>query len=180
MPRHQLLSQSLWAPCLRGEISVDAHAAQRRAAAPGASAWVSASAGTGKTKVLTDRLLGLMLEGSDPARILCLTFTRAAAAEMANRLNERLADWATLPHDAFVEELRALAGREPDEARLAQARQLFARVLDLPGGRGKLRRAVEGGYAALRNRLCAALSLSVETTLEDLAAAFCAAGAGDE
>ncbi|HXO89774.1 MAG TPA: UvrD-helicase domain-containing protein, partial [Stellaceae bacterium] len=88
---------------------MDAHAAQRQAAAPGASAWVSASAGTGKTKVLTDRLLGLMLEGSDPARILCLTFTRAAAAEMANRLNERLADWATLPDDAFVEELRALA-----------------------------------------------------------------------
>src|SRR6266446_5501905 len=265
MPRHQLLSQSLWAPCLRGEISVDAHAAQRRAAAPGASAWVSASAGTGKTKVLTDRLLGLMLEGSDPARILCLTFTRAAAAEMANRLNERLADWATLPHDAFVEELRALAGRDPDEARLARARQLFARVLDIPGGvkiatvhafcqallrrfpleadvspefavldergarealleaaesvivaareekddgglaealavvaghvaeerfgmlmaalageRGKLRRAVEGGYAALRDRLCATLSVSGETTPEALLAAFCAAGAGDE
>ena len=84
MPRHQPLSLSLWAPCLRGEISVDAHAAQRRAAAPGASAWVSASAGTGKTKVLTDRLLGLMLEGSDPARILCLTFTRAAAAEIGD------------------------------------------------------------------------------------------------
>jgi len=98
------------------------------------SVWVAASAGTGKTKVLTDRLLGLMLEGSDPARILCLTFTRAAAAEMANRLNERLADWATLAHDAFVEELRELAGRDPDEARLAQARQLFARVLDTPGG----------------------------------------------
>jgi ATP-dependent helicase/nuclease subunit A len=58
--------------------ATDAHAAQRRAIAPGVSAWVSASAGTGKTKVLTDRLLGLMLEGSDPARVLCLTFTRAA------------------------------------------------------------------------------------------------------
>jgi ATP-dependent helicase/nuclease subunit A len=113
---------------------VDAHAAQRRAAAPRASAWVSASAGTGKTKVLTDRLLGLMLEGSDPARILCLTFTRAAAAEMANRLNERLADWATSPHETFVEELRAVAGRDPDDALLAHARQLFARVLDTPGG----------------------------------------------
>src|SRR6266446_2129886 len=117
-----------------GEITVDAHAAQRQAAAPGASAWVSASAGTGKTKVLTDRLLGLMLEGSDPARVLCLTFTRAAAAEMANRLNERLAEWATLPRDAFVEELRAVAGRDPDDAMLAHARQLFARVLDAPGG----------------------------------------------
>src|SRR5207245_3568339 len=107
---------------------MNAHAAQRQAVAPGVSAWVSASAGTGKTKVLTDRLLGLMLEGSDPARVLCLTFTRAAAAEMANRLNERLADWATLPHEAFVEELRAVTGREPDDAMLAHARQLFARI----------------------------------------------------
>ena len=114
--------------------AVDANAVQRRAAASGVSAWVSASAGTGKTKVLTDRLLGLMLEGSDPARVLCLTFTRAAAAEMANRLNERLAEWATLPHDAFVEELEELTGQHPDEAMMAQARQLFARVLDTPGG----------------------------------------------
>src|SRR6201993_5222073 len=113
---------------------MDAQTAQRRAAAPGASAWVAASAGTGKTKVLTDRLLSLMLDGGDPARILCLTFTRAAAAEMANRLNERLADWATSPHETFVEELRAVAGRDPDDALLAHARQLFARVLDTPGG----------------------------------------------
>src|SRR5215468_9709862 len=114
--------------------AMDADAAQRRAAAARVSAWVSASAGTGKTKVLTDRLLGLMLEGNDPARILCLTFTRAAAAEMANRLNERLAEWATLPDAAFVEDLRELTGREPDDATTAQARQLFARVLDTPGG----------------------------------------------
>src|SRR5215468_9872897 len=104
----------------RGMIeAVDALAAQRRAAAVGVSAWVSASAGTGKTKVLTDRLLGLMLEGSDPTRVLCLTFTRAAAAEMANRLNERLAAWATLPEEAFVAELRELTGREPDDVMTA-------------------------------------------------------------
>ncbi len=65
-----------------------------QAADGAASVWVAASAGTGKTKVLTDRVLALMLRGSDPARILCLTFTRAAAAEMANRLNERLSQWA--------------------------------------------------------------------------------------
>jgi ATP-dependent helicase/nuclease subunit A len=244
---------------------VDSHAAQRRAAAPGFSAWVSASAGTGKTKVLTDRLLWLMLEDSDPARVLCLTFTRAAAAEMANRLNERLAVWMTLPHEAFVEELRELTGKCPDDAMMAQARRLFARVLDTPGGvkiatihafcqallrrfpleagvspefavlderaaaealleaaeniivaareedppgelagalavvaghvaeerfgllmaalvgeRGKLRRAVGDGHAVLRERLCAALSLRAETTSEDLVAAFCAKGAGDE
>ena len=117
--------------------AVHAHTAQRRAAAPGISAWVSASAGTGKTKVLTDRLLGLMLDGSDPARILCLTFTRAAAAEMANRLNERLAAWMTLPHDAFVNELKELTGRDPDVAVMAQARQLFARVLDTAGEIGR-------------------------------------------
>ena len=68
-----------------------AAAAQRRAAQPAASVWVAASAGTGKTKVLTDRVLSLMLHGTAPARILCLTFTKAAAAEMANRLSERLA-----------------------------------------------------------------------------------------
>ncbi len=64
--------------------------AQRRAGSCDASVWVAASAGTGKTKVLTDRVLSLLLGGSDPTRILCLTFTRAAAAEMANRLHERL------------------------------------------------------------------------------------------
>ncbi len=68
---------------------------QRGASDPGASVWVAASAGTGKTKVLTDRVLRLMLAGSDPARILCLTYTKAAAAEMANRIADRLGDWAT-------------------------------------------------------------------------------------
>src|SRR5437764_15060883 len=75
----------------------EAAAIQRQALGPEASVWVSASAGTGKTKVLTDRLLALMIDGTDPARILCLTFTRAAAAEMANPGNARLAPWATLP-----------------------------------------------------------------------------------
>src|SRR5438874_13826893 len=69
----------------------DAAATQRLALVPDESVWVAASAGTGKTKVLTDRLLALMLGGTDPAHLLCLTFTRAAAAEMANRINQRLA-----------------------------------------------------------------------------------------
>src|SRR5271167_2006636 len=107
---------------------------QRKAAGPRASVWVSASAGTGKTRVLIDRLLGLMLDGTDPARILCLTFTRAAAAEMANRLNQRLAEWATLPSGALARELEKLTGWYADDAILARARQLFARVLDTPGG----------------------------------------------
>src|SRR5215831_17238972 len=112
----------------------DPDTAQRKAAGPRASVWVSASAGTGKTRVLIDRLLWLMLDGTDPARILCLTFTRAAAAEMANRLNEELANWATLRSGPLAENLQKLTGRMPSDAMIARARQLFARVLETPGG----------------------------------------------
>jgi ATP-dependent helicase/nuclease subunit A len=112
----------------------DPDTAQRRAAGPRASVWVSASAGTGKTRVLIDRLLWLMLDGTDPARLLCLTFTRAAAAEMANRLNEELANWATLRSGALAETLQKLTGHMPSDAAIARARQLFARVLETPGG----------------------------------------------
>jgi ATP-dependent helicase/nuclease subunit A len=108
--------------------------AQRRALRPEESVWVAASAGTGKTKVLTDRLLALMLDGTDPSRILCLTFTRAAAAEMANRINQRLAAWTTLPPGRLAQDLVELTGRVPQDHEIARARQLFARVLDLPGG----------------------------------------------
>ena len=75
-----------------------------------------------------------MLDGTDPARMLCLTFTRAAAAEMANRLDTRLAEWATMPPGALAQALVKLTGQFPDEALVARARQLFARVLDTPGG----------------------------------------------
>ena len=119
---------------LRREKTVKAAAAQRRAAAPESSVWVAASAGTGKTKVLTDRVLSLMLHGNDPARILCLTFTKAAAAEMANRLAERLARWVAQDDETLAQELADLLGRLPEEATLATARRLFARVLDAPGG----------------------------------------------
>ncbi len=112
----------------------EAAATQRRALKPAESVWVEASAGTGKTKVLTDRLLALMLGGTDPAHILCLTFTRAAAAEMANRINQRLAGWTTLMPGRLSQELVELTGRFPQEHEIARARQLFARVLDVPGG----------------------------------------------
>src|SRR5271154_4534723 len=112
----------------------EAAAVQRRGREPAESVWVAASAGTGKTKVLTERLLALMLSGTDPAHILCLTFTRAAAAEMANRINQRLAAWTTLPPGRLAEELVALTGHFPQGHEIAQARQLFARVLDVPGG----------------------------------------------
>jgi len=108
--------------------------AQRRALRPAESVWVAASAGTGKTKVLTERLLALMLGGTDPARLLCLTFTRAAAAEMANRVNQRLSAWTTMPPGALREELTELTGGLPQAEDVARARRLFARVLDVPGG----------------------------------------------
>jgi ATP-dependent helicase/nuclease subunit A len=107
---------------------------QRRAADPRASSWVSASAGSGKTRLLVDRVLRLMLAGNDPAHILCLTFTRAAAAEMATRLQARLGAWATLPDEALDAEIADLTGAHPDTATRTRARALFPRVLDLPGG----------------------------------------------
>ena len=112
----------------------EADLAQRKALDPTVSVWVSASAGTGKTKVLTERLLTLMLGGTEPSRILCLTFTRAAAAEMANRVNDRLARWTTMPSGELSQELVALTGRYPNEEDISGARRLFSRVLDTPGG----------------------------------------------
>jgi ATP-dependent helicase/nuclease subunit A len=112
----------------------DAEAQQRRAADPAASVWVSASAGTGKTKVLTDRVLGLMLAGTPPERILCLTFTRAAAAEMAERVAEILGKWATKPDGELARAVAALTGTDPGADSLHRARRLFVRVLDAPGG----------------------------------------------
>src|SRR5579883_614727 len=114
--------------------TLDPNQQQRQAADVEASLWVAASAGTGKTKVLTDRVLALMLAGSAPSRILCLTFTKAAAAEMANRLNDRLSGWAVIGDGALAQELVALTGKMPDHAELSRARTLFARVLDAPGG----------------------------------------------
>lgn len=107
---------------------------QRRAADPEASVWVSASAGTGKTKVLTDRVLTLMLRGTAPERLLCLTFTKAAAAEMRNRLAGVLRGWATCAEDELERRLFELLGRRPEPPEALRARQLLARVLDAPGG----------------------------------------------
>jgi len=110
-----------------------ANAEQRIAANPEVSAFVAASAGSGKTKLLTDRLLRLMLSGADPARIQCLTFTKAAAAEMAVRLQRQLGRWVTLPDEKLDEELLERGIAPSAEAR-DNARKLFATVLDLGGG----------------------------------------------
>jgi ATP-dependent helicase/nuclease subunit A len=108
--------------------------AQKRAAAPETSAWVAAAAGTGKTRVLRDRVLRLMLAGTAPGRILCLTYTKAAAAEMANRINDALAGWVVMEDDALAADLAGLGVTAPDADALAAARRLFADVLDTPGG----------------------------------------------
>ena len=107
---------------------------QRRAANPASSVWVSASAGTGKTKVLTDRVLSLLLAGTPPHKVLCLTFTRAAAAEMANRINKSLAHWAVAEIEKLQESLETLTGAPPDDVAMRRARTLFADVLETPGG----------------------------------------------
>lgn len=106
---------------------------QALAADPAAHAALSASAGTGKTQVLTARVLRLLLQGARPESILCLTFTKAAAAEMANRIGARLAAWVRLPDKLLRKDLFALGERDDPRTR-ERARQLFARVLDCPGG----------------------------------------------
>lgn len=106
--------------------------AQSNAANPAASVWVSANAGSGKTHVLTERVIRLLLEGTDPSKILCLTYTKAAAAVMQNRVFMRLSEWAVLPDEELVERLKSLEGRRPNDARLAAARRLFARALETP------------------------------------------------
>lgn len=109
-------------------------ARQGEAADPQRSAWVSANAGTGKTKVLTDRVIRLLLAGTQPEKILCLTFTKTAAAEMANRLFERLGRWTALDNVTLLKELRELEGVDIDADQLNPARRLFARALETPGG----------------------------------------------
>jgi ATP-dependent helicase/nuclease subunit A len=112
----------------------DASRAQVAAAAPDVSTWLSANAGSGKTRVLTDRVARLLLAGTAPERILCLTYTKAAAMEMQNRLFERLGAWAMLS-DADLRATLADVGVEGlTDAVLARARTLFARAIEAPGG----------------------------------------------
>lgn len=109
-------------------------ALQAKASDPAASAWVSANAGSGKTTVLVRRVLRLMLAGVAPERILCLTFTTAAAANMANRLFDTLAKWVPLDDAALDVELARVLERPPVLAERSRARQLFAEALETPGG----------------------------------------------
>lgn len=119
------------------DITPDAASlAQMGAANPAGSVWLAANAGSGKTRVLTDRVAWLLLDGTAPERILCLTFTKAAAGEMQNRLFQRLGAWAMLPDDdlrAQITRLGAARGTIPTE-QLKRARTLFARAIEAPGG----------------------------------------------
>lgn len=94
------------------------------------SVWVSASAGSGKTSVLTKRLIRLLLNGVKPSKILCITFTKNAASEMKNRIYEKLAEWALLSEDKLRQDIHELTGLKPTEQTLLSARILFATILD--------------------------------------------------
>lgn len=107
---------------------------QHRASDPEASAWVSAHAGSGKTYVLTQRVLRLLLQGVRPSQILCLTFTKAAAANMSTRIFDRLARWAVLDDAALAKEISDTGAQPPAPAHLDFARSLFARAVETPGG----------------------------------------------
>ena len=114
----------------------EATKAQIAAADPARSAWVAANAGSGKTRVLIDRVARLLLGGASPETILCLTYTKAAASEMQNRLFKRLGEWAMMPNEELRDALTAL-GEPPQRLvpdTLRAARRLFAQALEVPGG----------------------------------------------
>src|SRR5579862_4209972 len=98
---------------------------------PEISAWVAANAGAGKTYTLANRVARLLLADAPPEKILCLTFTKAAAAEMQHRLFKQLGEWSMLPDDALTARISEI-GALPDE--LPKARRLFAKALETPGG----------------------------------------------
>lgn len=109
----------------------EATRAQGQAAHPHVSVFVTANAGSGKTKVLVDRIARLLLEGSKPSAFLCITYTKAAAAEMQRRLFERLGGWCVADDKSLAAELEKLGANAAD---LPRARALFAQALETPGG----------------------------------------------
>ncbi len=112
----------------------DATARQVRASDPNVSTWLSANAGSGKTRVLTDRVARLLLQDIQPQRILCLTYTKSAASEMQNRLFKTLGQWAMKPDADLRRALTELGDDGHDGQHLARARRLFARAIETPGG----------------------------------------------
>src|SRR6185437_8317970 len=98
------------------------------------SAWVAANAGAGKTHTLANRVTRLLLADARPERILCLTYTKAAAAEMQDRLFNQLGRWAMLPDKELAENIRGIGAEQSDARELRKARRLFAQALETPGG----------------------------------------------
>src|ERR1700760_532729 len=109
-------------------------ATQARASNPGSSSFVSANAGSGKTHVLVQRVIRLLLDGVKPEKILCLTFTKAAAANMAERVFTTLGHWVTLGDEALDDAIRGVGIAASDRRLRKVARELFARALETPGG----------------------------------------------
>src|SRR6201987_754899 len=107
---------------------------QASASNPRASSFVSANAGSGKTHVLVQRVIRLLLTGVPPEKILCITFTKAAAANMAERVFTTLGHWVTLGDAALDEAIRETGIAWPDGRLRKRARELFARALETPGG----------------------------------------------
>ncbi len=107
---------------------------QREASDPETSAWVSANAGSGKTHVLAQRVIRLLLDGVDPARILCITFTKAAAGNMANRVFDELRKWTALDDANLIKAMNNVGARDTGDKMRARARRLFALALETPGG----------------------------------------------
>ena len=118
----------------RREAPLPVRLAQQRASNPAASAWVSANAGSGKTHVLVQRVLRLLLDGAPPSGVLCLTFTKAAAANMSARVFKTLAKWTSLDDEALAREIARTGAAAPNAAQLGLARRLFARTIETPGG----------------------------------------------
>ncbi len=119
----------------RLDIPLDTLRRQAQASDPAVSAWASANAGAGKTHVLAQRVVRLLLEKFRPERILCLTFTKAAAANMAERVFRQLSEWSSLDDEALAEAIAATGAPKPTSAaELAFARKLFARAVETPGG----------------------------------------------
>jgi ATP-dependent helicase/nuclease subunit A len=115
-------------------VPADTLRKQEQVSDPSVSAWVSANAGSGKTTVLVRRVIRLLLAGNPPARILCLTFTKAAAANMANKVLETLSRWVRLDDAALDAEISTVSPLKPTPTLRATARRLFAQALETPGG----------------------------------------------
>jgi ATP-dependent helicase/nuclease subunit A len=165
---------------------------QVRAAQPDVSTWLAANAGSGKTRVLTDRVARLLLAEVQPQHILCLTYTKAAASEMQNRLFLRLGEWAMLPDTALRAELAELGlERGLDAVRLGHARTLFARAIEAPGGlkiqtihsfcasllrRFPLEAGVSPQFTEMEERAAAMLRAEIVDSLADGVGAVAVAG----